>query len=48
MRPTKLMWSFETDNFRVSWEIFEPYDLDLSWDETGEIREGIEKSEPII
>jgi hypothetical protein len=36
------MWSFETDNFRVSWEIFEPYDLDLSWDETGEIREGID------
>lgn len=33
------MWTFHTPNFSVSWQIAPEDDLDLSWDNTGEVRE---------
>lgn len=36
------IWEFKTARFSVSFEAGPEYDLDLSWDETGEIREGLE------
>jgi hypothetical protein len=39
------MWTFETRSFRVVWTITPCYDLDLSWDETGETAEKITSGE---
>ena len=36
---TDIHWQFETKNFRVVFESLPEYDLDLSWDETGETQE---------
>lgn len=36
------MWRFETARFVVKWEITTDYDVDLSWDETGETRKKLE------
>lgn len=36
------VWEFKTARFRVAFEIEPEDDLDLSWDETGEVREGLE------
>lgn len=36
------IWEFKTARFTVSFEAGPEYDLDLSWDETGETREGLE------
>lgn len=35
------MWEFSTRNFCVVWSIEPCYDLDLSWDDDGSIREGL-------
>jgi hypothetical protein len=34
---------FETENFKVIVDAVEDYDTDLSWDDTGETREGLER-----
>jgi len=39
------MWRFETARFAVVWTISDCYDLDLSWDATGEVREKLESGE---
>ena len=39
------MWTFETRNFRVVWTITPCYDIDLSWDDTGEAAEKITNGE---
>lgn len=36
------MWSFKTARFVVSWEVTPDPDCDLSFDDTGEVRENIE------
>lgn len=36
------IWEFKTARFTVSFEAGPDYYLDLSWDETGEVREGLE------
>lgn len=36
------MWRFETARLVVKWEITPDYDVDLSWDETGETRDNLE------
>ncbi|GGD03547.1 hypothetical protein GTQ45_02050 [Pyruvatibacter mobilis] len=36
------MWTFETERFLVAWDITPCDYLDLSWDDTGEVREGLE------
>jgi hypothetical protein len=41
------MWKFETANFRVVWSITDCEDLDLSWDDTGEVKERLESGEYI-
>jgi hypothetical protein len=33
------MWQFDTKNFCVKWEIAPDFDIDLSWDDNGEVRE---------
>lgn len=38
----ELAWSFETARFCVALHIHEDPDMDLSWDEDGSAREGIE------
>ena len=38
---TETIWSFKTANFRVAYEVMPEDDLDLSWDDTGEVREGL-------
>jgi hypothetical protein len=35
----KEMWRFETKRFAVVWSVMPDYDVDLSWDDTGEVRE---------
>ncbi len=42
MRHEEKMWSFETDQFRVVWCVSPCDDLDLSWDDDGTIRDGLE------
>ena len=39
---TNIIWEFKTARFRVAFEIEPEYDLDLSFDDTGEVREGLE------
>lgn len=39
------MWKFKTASFRIVAMIEQDYDLDLSWDETGETREKLESGE---
>lgn len=39
------MWRFETARFAVVWTISDCYDLDLSWDESGEVAEKLESGE---
>lgn len=41
----EIMWTFETANFSVEWAITPDYDLDLSWDEDGEVRAKLESGE---
>ncbi len=36
------IWEFNTERFRIVMTAEEEYDLDLSWDDSGEIREKIE------
>lgn len=36
------MWSFETGKYRVEWAICPDDDTDMSWDESGEVRENLE------
>lgn len=35
------VWAFQTQNFRVNFDVTDDQDLDLSWDETGETLEGL-------
>ena len=39
---TTTMWTFSTKNFTVEWHISDCYDLDLSWDDDGTVREGLD------
>jgi hypothetical protein len=39
---SELIWSFETPNFTVRVDALPEEDWDLSWDETGEARAGLE------
>jgi hypothetical protein len=39
----KTMWRFHTLNFSVVWQIAPDSDYDLSWDETGEVKEKLER-----
>ena len=43
MRET--MWTFETKNLRIVWEIEPDNDLDLSFDDTGEVAEKLDSGE---
>lgn len=36
------MWKFHTKRFSVSWQIAPDFDLDLSWDDDGSIRQGLD------
>lgn len=36
------LWTFRTKNFTVAWEISPCFDLDLSWDDTGETAENLD------
>jgi hypothetical protein len=38
---TETMWEFKTARFNIKWEISPCYDLDLSWDDTGETQDNI-------
>lgn len=38
------VWRFETSQFIVSFSVQEEHDLDLSWDEDGSTRQGLEDS----
>lgn len=37
-----MIWQFKTAQFAVTFEALPEYDLDLSWDDDGSIREGLE------
>lgn len=37
------LWTFETENLCVSWSVAHDDDLDLSWDDTGEVQERLER-----
>lgn len=39
------IWKFETENFAVVMTAEEEHDLDLSWDDDGSVREGLESGE---
>ncbi len=39
------IWQFNTAHFRVAFETLPEDDLDLSWDESGEVAESIESGE---
>lgn len=39
------VWVFQTKNFRVEYAVAPDYDLDLSWDEDGSTREGLERGD---
>jgi hypothetical protein len=36
------IWSFRTKNFRVDYDVTDEDDLDLSWDEDGCVRQGLQ------
>ena len=38
MRNAETIWFFETVNFRIEFNAAPEDDLDLSWDDTGEVR----------
>lgn len=38
----EILWQFKTRNFTVQWLVSPCYELDLSWDESGEAAENIE------
>ena len=40
-------WTFETENIRVTLAVAPEDDLDLSWDDDGSIREGLESGKYI-
>lgn len=42
---SETMWAFNTAHFRVVWSITPCYDLDLSWDESGEVAGQITRGE---
>lgn len=44
---SETVWEFKTDKFKVSLEIEPEYDLDLSWDDDGSVREGLETGQYI-
>jgi hypothetical protein len=39
------LWTFKTANFVVTWSVAPDDDLDLSFDETGEVKEKLESGE---
>lgn len=39
---TETIWTFKTDRFAVCFEVMPEDDLDLSWDDDGSVREGLE------
>lgn len=39
---SETFWTFETARFRITLEALPEYDLDLSWDDDGSTREGLE------
>jgi len=41
MLNSETLWAFETARFRVEWQVSPCTDLDLSWDDTGEVRENL-------
>lgn len=45
---SEVIWEFDTPHFRVLVTAEEEHDIDLSWDETGEIAEGIASGEFVI
>lgn len=38
----RIMWEFSTSSFTIVWTVEPCYDLDLSWDDDGSVREGLE------
>ena len=42
MRNSENVWQFNTANFRVEFNVAPDDDLDLSWDDDGSTREGLE------
>lgn len=42
---TTTLWTFETAHLRVSWQIEPDMDLDLSWDDSGEVADKIDSGE---
>lgn len=42
MQHWENLWLFNTARFSIHWDIAPCYDLDLSWDETGEVSANIE------
>jgi hypothetical protein len=45
MRKLETIWEFKTKNFRIEAESVEDYDVDLSFDETGEVRRKLENGD---
>lgn len=45
MRHWENIWSFKTAQFRVDFDVTDEDDLDLSWDDDGSTREGLESGE---
>ena len=39
---SETLWTFKTRNFQVQWRVSPCYELDLSWDDDGSVREGLE------
>lgn len=45
MRNSETLWTFETANFRIEWNISPDDDVDTSFDETGETLEKLNSGE---
>ena len=45
MNNTQTMYEFRTKSFLIRWSIEDDYDVDLSFDTTGEVREKLESGE---
>lgn len=43
--PWETLYTFKTANFSIEWAVQIDYDIDLSFDETGETREKLESGE---
>lgn len=37
------LWTFKTPHFTINWDVAPEDDLDLSWDDTGEVRDKLER-----